>query len=379
MKVAYLLGSLNRGGTETLLLDVFQNAASNQLDAIGIYRKTGVLENDFLASGVKMQCLPTGKNILMYLVRLRHLLKSNNITLVHAQQPIDAIYGLLASIFLRIKIVLTLHGYDFADSKLSLMLLKFILKNTSVNIYVSDSQRKYYTRKYKLNTAKQQTVYNGISFDKLHIESTVIRDATLSHTPNSNNLRLEYQLSTDTLLLASVGNFVPGRDQYSICKFLKLLKESGIDFQFVFIGKRNDSTPERYERCVKFISDNNLSKNVHFLGSRNDVPDILFQLDAFVYSTEHDTFGIAVVEAMACGIPVFVNDWEVMTEITENGNLASLYKTKDENDLFRQFSLFLQHKGLYIEKAKLASKVVRNKYGIENHISNLKTIYSNLS
>jgi glycosyltransferase involved in cell wall biosynthesis len=378
-KIAYLLGSLNRGGTETLLLDVFRNAASNQLDAIGIYRKTGVLENDFLASGVKMQCLPTGKNILLYLVRLRHLLKSNNITLVHAQQPIDAFYGLLASILLRIKIVLTLHGYDFADSRMSLILLKFILKITSINIYVSDSQREYYTQKYKLNTIKQHTVYNGISFDKLHVESTIFRDASLNRTTNSNNLHLEYQLSTNTLLLASVGNFVPGRDQFTICKFLLHLNKNNVPFQFLFIGKKDLNEPERYDKCVNFVNDNQLSENVHFLGMRNDVPSILRQLDAFIYSTDHDTFGIAVVEAMASRIPVFVNDWVVMTEITEHGKLATLYKTKDEADLFRQFSLYLQQKELFVEKAKLASKVVVEKYNIQNHISNLKSIYSNLS
>jgi glycosyltransferase involved in cell wall biosynthesis len=326
-----------------------------------------------------MQCLPTGKNILLYLVRLRHLLKSNNITLVHAQQPIDAFYGLLASILLRIKIVLTLHGYDFADSRMSLILLKFILKITSINIYVSDSQREYYTQKYKLNTIKQHTVYNGISFDKLHVESTIFRDASLNRTTNSNNLHLEYQLSTNTLLLASVGNFVPGRDQFTICKFLLHLNKNNVPFQFLFIGKKDLNEPERYDKCVNFVNDNQLSENVHFLGMRNDVPSILRQLDAFIYSTDHDTFGIAVVEAMASRIPVFVNDWVVMTEITEHGKLATLYKTKDEADLFRQFSLYLQQKELFVEKAKLASKVVVEKYNIQNHISNLKSIYSNLS
>jgi len=41
MKVSYLLGSLNRGGTETLTLDVFRKAATNGLELIGIYRKKG--------------------------------------------------------------------------------------------------------------------------------------------------------------------------------------------------------------------------------------------------------------------------------------------------------------------------------------------------
>jgi glycosyltransferase involved in cell wall biosynthesis len=181
------------------------------------------------------------------------------------------------------------------------------------------------------------------------------------------------------LTLTAVGNFNEVRDQLVLCKFAKLCKQNKVDFRLLFVGKRIDSLAYLYDDCLKYCVDNELLEQVLFVGVRNDVPAILNQSDIFLYSTNHDTFGIAVVEAMATGIPVFVNDWEVMNEITENGKLATLYKTKDENDLFRQFSLFLQHKGLYIEKAKLASKVVRNKYGIENHISNLKTIYSNLS
>jgi hypothetical protein len=42
---AFLLGSLNRGGTETLLLDVFQNISSAKFEALGVYRKTG-FDND---------------------------------------------------------------------------------------------------------------------------------------------------------------------------------------------------------------------------------------------------------------------------------------------------------------------------------------------
>ena len=88
MKIAYLLGSLNRGGTETLLLDVFRNAVSNQLDAIGIYRKTGVCEQDFQASGVPLFQLKPGKNILSYFYRLRALLINQRVDIVH-QLPVE--------------------------------------------------------------------------------------------------------------------------------------------------------------------------------------------------------------------------------------------------------------------------------------------------
>jgi glycosyltransferase involved in cell wall biosynthesis len=190
-------------------------------------------------------------------------------------------------------------------------------------------------------------------------------------------MRAELKLTPDTMLFGTVGNFLPGRDQLTICKFLKLLKKEDVSFHFIFVGKRIEISANLYDDCVNYCRQNNLLENVSFLGSREDVPAILSQLDAFVYATDHDTFGIGVVEAMAVEIPVFVNDWMVMSEITDDGKYATIYKTKDEQDLLRHFLLFLQDKTNFLTKAANASFFVRQKYGIENHIEKLKKIYNN--
>ena len=379
MKIAYLLGSLNRGGTETLLLDVFRNAAANQLDAIAIYRKSGVLESDFINSTVQLYKLPFQKNVFNYFFRLRRLLINQDIKQVHAQQPLDALLAWIATTGLDMKIILTLHGYDLQESSLGKLILSFILKRTDTNIYVSNAQRAYYQQKYRLDENKQRVVYNGISFKKFDgVKSASTHSMTLSHTMSKEDmLRDELKLTPDTMLFGTVGNFLPGRDQLTICKFLKLLKKEDVLFQFVFVGKKVEHSANLYDDCVNYCRQNNLLENVSFLGSRDDVPDILSQLDAFVYATDHDTFGIGVVEAMAVGIPVFVNDWQVMSEITDSGKYATLYKTKDEQDLLRHFLLFLQDRTDFMTKAANASSFVRHKYSIEKHIERLKKIYNN--
>ncbi|MBP1637759.1 MAG: glycosyltransferase, partial [Bacteroidetes bacterium] len=177
-----------------------------------------------------------------------------------------------------------------------------------------------------------------------------------------------------TILIGSVGNFNEVRDQFTLCHLARLLSEQNIDFHLIFAGKRVDNISERYDNCVDYCKEHNLLSHVHFLGSRQDVPNILSQLNAFIYASDHDTFGIAVVEAMAVGVPVFVNDWEVMTEITEDGKLATLYITKDENDLVEKFKLFLQNKEEYKQKALKAASYVRQKYSIEKHIDQLKEL-----
>lgn len=363
MKIAYLLGSLNRGGTETLMLDVCRNHKEDEFEAIGIYRKQGVLENDFLSTKIPFYKLSVRKNTLAYLWKLRNLLLKNNVDIVHAQQPIDAVFAKFACIGTNIKIVLTLHGFDnniFSKNKV----LNFILKNTDKNIYVSNYQKEYYISRYKLDPIKQTVVYNGVSFDKF-------MDAT-----EDIGIRKELNIPLSIPLIAMVGNFNDVRDQFIVCKFLHLLNEKNIDFHFLFIGKKIEDTPDRYDKCIHFCKENKLEHKVSFLGVRNDVPQILSHLDAFIYSTEHDTFGIAVVEAIFVGIPVFVNDWDVMLEITDGGKWATIYKTKDERDLFDKFMVFLQNKKPYHQLAKEASSQVKAKYSIVKHIENLKKTYN---
>lgn len=374
MKIAYLLGSLNRGGAETLLLDVCRNARSNELDAIVIHRKSGVLEREFLETGVPMFKVPVGSNRFGYLFKLRKILIDNQIDIVHAQQPLDALLAWIICLSLATRVILTFHGYDYVEKKIGHLIRSFIIRHTYINVYVSKTQRNYYLNQYKIITYKQEVVYNGISFDKLDVAKTVLSQSLISNS--SKLIRDELSISSTTLLLGAVGNFNDVRDQLTTCRFLKLLQEQDLDFHFVFVGKRIESRADLYDNCVGFCKSNGLLDSVSFLGVRNDVPMILNQLDAFIYSTHHDTFGIAVVEAMAVGIPVFVNDWGVMNEITDNGKYATIYKTGDENDLLREFMLFLQSKTDYVTKANDAAAFVRERYSIEKHIQNLKIVYS---
>jgi Glycosyltransferase len=367
MRIAYLLGSLNRGGTETLLLDCFRNAAIAGFSFVGIYRKEGILANDFKKTDIPLfRLTPKSKTDIAYVAKLRGLLIRNRITIVHAQQPIDALYARIATFGTGIKVVLTFHGYDMEANKTDKTLIRWVIRRTDLNIFVSNSQKKYYHQQYHFAEESAITVYNGISFDKLT-------------SAKSNSWRAKLNITTDTILLGSVGNFGAVRDQLTICQFLKLLNENKIDFRFLFVGKKNTGEEWRYDQCVSFCHENGLDDKVLFLGTRSDVPDILTQLDAFIYSTDHDTFGIAVIEAMASAIPVFVNDWEVMLEITDDGNFAHLYNTKNPEDLLNKFFPFTANPDLYKQKAEEAALWVHETYSIERHLNRLKETYKTIS
>jgi len=364
MKVAFLLGSLSRGGTETLVLDVFRNADKANFEFFGIHRKYGPLKEDFYSTKPKfVLCSPQGKRIFSYIFRLRGILKNEGVDVVHAQQFLDAVYAHFACLGTGIKVVETFHGYDVGIKGLNRWLIHKTFGWCNAICFVSGEEMRYYLDKYGHKYAdKCYVVYNGVNFDKL------IPKIYNKKSPSATN-------ANEKLKVGAVGNFVAGRQQNTLVNFLHLLDKESVDFDFYFVGRRDEKEPWRYDNCVKYCEENGLMDKVHFLGSRNDVPQLLASWDVFMYSTSHDTFGIAVVEAIATGLPTFVNDWEVMKEITEEGKLATLYKTNDPADLLRIFKDYLANKNKYEMMALENCAIIRNKFSIEQHIVRLNEVY----
>lgn len=358
MKVAYLLGSLNRGGAETLLLDVFRNADKARYDFIGIHRHGGAYENDFYVTGQTMCHLqPKRLGLIRYLIKLRHILKNENVTIAHAQMAIDAIYAKLATWGLHIKVVLTFHGFDIGAGWLTKLRNRLAIRCADKMCFVSEYEKQYYEQRYPIGN-KGAVVYNGIDFDK--VEQCIMHNAQCTENYG--------------VKLCCVGSFGAGRSQMVICKALKVLKDRGVELDFFFIGGRRSSEPNVYDECFDYCQEHHLT-NVHFMGTRNDVYTLERMMDGFVYSTVHDTFGIAVVEAMAAGLPVIVNDWAVMKEITKNGQWATLFKTENAEDCADKIEDLLNHLEECKTQAQIVAKEVRKEYSIEKHIARLEQIY----
>lgn len=368
MKVAFLLGTLKRGGTETLVLDIFNYHQKISFEIIGIYKKKEALYNAFTLSEVPFFKINPGKLSMhwLYLFRLRNLIKNENVTIIHSNQRIDTLYSRIACLGLSVKIVQTFHDFDFTYSKLNKLILNVSLLAADRNIFVSEYQKKHYLTSYKSLTKKiQYHIYNGIDFSKFNVTQHI-------------SIRKENNINDNRILLGMVGNFNNGRDHLTVCRFLVLLKKESVNYTFLFIGGKDKKNPEHFYQCRSFCDKNQISENVIFLGSRPDAQLIMPQLDAFIYSSDHDTFGLAVIEAIAAGIPVFVNDWPVMKEITENGQRAIVFKSKDERNLLEKFMLFHNQPGPYLDKAKENAEWAKKEFSIQKHINKLHKMYTTL-
>lgn len=384
LKIAYMVGTLNQGGLESLVADICKRHRSLDFDVVCIYRHEGNYSEAFHSSGARMVQI-TCSNIGTYIYQLRKVLLAEHIDIVHAHTQSNALVCLLALMGTSIPVITTLHGFSF--SKVNRLYRNIIYRGCKKIICVSHYQKQYYQTAWHLPEAnKLEVIYNGIDFAKFDAKESIVNSEEGKVNREEGKVNSEEgKVNSEELIvnsgiqLAMVGSFMGGRSQHVVVKSIDLLKQRGItDFDFYFIGRKTDDEPWRYDDCVRYCEEHEL-KHVHFMGGRKDVPSLLKAMDGFVYSTEHDTFGIAVVEAMAAGLPVIVNDWAVMREITNNGNRATLFRTEDAADCADKMEELinqLQHKDASMQKhCKQIAKEVRAAFSIEKHIKELERVY----
>ena len=105
---------------------------------------------------------------------------------------------------------------------------------------------------------------------------------------------------------------------------------------FVIVGNNPYRTEAglRYEQLLRHRMATSLVDRVKFVGFRNDVPNVLSQLDVLVQPNRGpEGLGRSVLEAMACGLPVIAVDKWGPAELVEHGHSGLLFPPRDADKL----------------------------------------------
>jgi glycosyltransferase involved in cell wall biosynthesis len=123
------------------------------------------------------------------------------------------------------------------------------------------------------------------------------------------------------------------------------LLERAPSVHFVSIGSdlsREGLTREHFERYTRELG---IRDRVHFLGERQDIPAILGSLTVHVLPSFSEGCPMAVLEAMAKGVPNVATRLESIAEIVEDGRSGLLIEPDDSDALAAALALLLEHPG----------------------------------
>lgn len=366
MKVLHFLDTLGRGGAEMQALDLCRNAARFGIDVTTVAAGGGSLEGDFRNSGVDLIMLDRKFPVDIYLAsQLRRIIKERSIEIVHGYQAVDGMHIYIASRGLKhVRKVLSFQG--FIPDRRNRIASKFLIPRMNTNIVVSRGLQKWLAETDGLNTKNFQVLYNGADPERIQ--------------PTGRSLRKELGLSAETPLFGMIGNFYrdPRKDQLTLCRALPAVFASEPNAHCVFVGRIESGAEGKMADCLNFCIENRIDQKVHFLGARNDVPDILAELDIFVFSSLQEGLPVAVSEAMLAGVPMIVSDIEPLMEATDNGKFGEVFPVKNEKILAEKLIGLLSDGERRQKLARGAREFAERTFSIDAHLRGLKEIYRKL-
>lgn len=116
-----------------------------------------------------------------------------------------------------------------------------------------------------------------------------------------NSKRQELGIKDDDMVLLSVGELNRNKNHETVISAIATCKNMNI--QYFICG-----TGELKDYLIKLIKDLNLESQVHLLGFRTDVLQILKQTDVFVHPSFREGLPVSIMEAMASSLPIIAGN-----------------------------------------------------------------------
>jgi N-acetyl-alpha-D-glucosaminyl L-malate synthase BshA len=108
-----------------------------------------------------------------------------------------------------------------------------------------------------------------------------------------------------------------------------------------------------------------VADRVHLIGAQENVVPLLSIADLFILPSEQESFGLAALEAMACGVPVVASDVGGLPEVIEHGVTGFLHPVGAVDDMARSGIALLSDRALHEAVADRAVRVVRGRFCAE--------------
>ncbi len=303
MKVLHVITGLGVGGAELQLRSLLQHT-THQSEVVTLYNPGAVAEM-ISGDGVRVRDLGMARNTqLSALLRLAQLIRAGEYDVVHTHLYRSCIYGRLAARLASTPVVVTTEhsiGETHLERRRMTLGVRALYLGTDlcsdITIAVSPTVAQRLTN-WGVPARKIEIIPNGLDFSRVAFDAAA-RD----------RIRGEFGLPLDAYVIGVLGRLDPiKRFDLVIRAAAPLLDEQR---RLLLVGDGQIRPELEVEAQRQGVAD-----FVTFTGERHDVAAMLSSLDLFIASSEQETFGLSVLEALANGIPALYTTCPAMDGIS---------------------------------------------------------------
>lgn len=376
IKIAYVLNSLQHGGVERYVLDLYKNIDRSKFEPflIGLRQTKSPMEEELQKENIEVLFLPraVGKDFKIY-SRLAKTLQNKRIDLVHSNNWGTYLESAIACKIAGIKHIHVQHGLEFNEANRygflkynAVKLTRRLLKNFTYR-YLSVSQigKKYLSDEWHIDEAKIRVIHNGIDESKFSFSSQ-----------KRKNYRKQLSLDDDHFAIGAVGRFHPVKNFPLLIEAMGRLKNSAPSARLFIIG--GSTASPLYPALQKQVDELDLNSTVTFLFKRNDIADILNAFDSFVLPSKSEGLSLSILEALSTAIPVIASRVGGNPELIDEGKNGLLFESENADELSKAIRTLIENPGIQKSMRKLARQTVVDHFTHSGMINKYNQTYADI-
>ena len=261
------------------------------------------------------------------------------------------------------EIIISVHGsdWDVKENTLRRKILKYIIEPLELRMadriftVCNSEQRIVKALKVAKKGSNIGTIYNtfpNINYDKVP----------------SGKLNSLIGETKGKIIVASVGRVTERKGHQYIIEAIKKCKND--NFVFIIIGD-GDYLQKYKDLCSKEIEE----RRLFLLGNRNDVIELLKDVDIFLFATLNENHSMALLEAINMHCTALVTNVGGNTETIKNEESGLVIPPMDSDAILKGLEK-LQDKGIRDRYATNAYEYAKTKFSIENTLGKLDKLFS---
>jgi len=254
--------------------------------------------------------------------------------------------------------ITTLHGTDITllgrDASFE-PVISFAINESDAVTAVSQSLKADTYKLFGINK-EIQVVPNFI--EPQHISNEIKQALREEYVPEGNPM------------LIHISNFRPVKRVMDVMQVFAQVREQ-CNASLVLIG----DGPER-SRAEQYARENQL-QNVVFVGNVKNPMELLSAADVMILPSESESFGLAALEAMACGVPVISSNAGGLPELNRNGVSGLMSDVGDVNEMAKQV-LYLIETPDRLNKFKRQAKERSESFNLKTVLPQYEAIYEHV-
>ena len=365
IKIAHITLSMGVGGAEMLLLNLLRNIDSDQyVNTVVCLDEGGDLLQRVHDLNIPIIVFNRRAGIDWKLVfKLARFFRANKFDIVHSHNQGAHFYTALAAKLAGVSAIMTTEHsrHRIEESRKRRIEKRVLAMLTNKWVTVNQELADLSIKNEFLNPDKVTVISNGIDYELFSARSLMV-----------GGLKESLMIPKNAKLIIMIARLHPVKNHGLLLDAYSCLREKYPNLHVLLVGDgESRDNLEKHVHRIKAVD------NVHFLGHRENIRNLLWISDIFVICSKSEGLPLSLLEACAAGVPVVITKQSNRAGFVENGKLGTVCEGT-ANGLVSGIGSALEDSVNTNEMAKRAQLVVAEHHSLSLMVDRYDSLYKNL-